>query len=112
MRRRAPLLALLGTVLLLAACEEQKQVTPGPGEGDPNLGRQVFLAQCTVCHGSDPAQRGPMGPPIKGASRELLEARILRGSYPPGYTPKQNTSVMQPMPQAAPHIPDLAAYLR
>jgi mono/diheme cytochrome c family protein len=112
MSRRPSLLALLGAVLLLAACEEQKQAAPGPGGGDPNLGRQVFLAQCSVCHGSDPAQRGPMGPPIKGASRELLEARILRGSYPPGYTPKQNTAVMQPIPQAAPHIADLAAYLR
>ena len=53
-----------------------------------------------------------MGPPIKGASRELLEARILHGSYPPGYMPKQKTSVMQPIPQAAANIGDLAAYLR
>jgi mono/diheme cytochrome c family protein len=112
MSRRLPRLALLGAVLLLAACGEQQQAAPGPGGGDPNLGRQVFLAQCSVCHGSDPAQRGPMGPPVRGAPRELLEARILRGSYPPGYTPKQNTAVMQPLPQAASNIPDLAAYLR
>ena len=112
MNGRASILALLGAVLLLAACQEQKQAAPGPGGGDPDLGRQVFLAQCSVCHGGNPTQRGPMGPPIKGASRELLEARILHGSYPPGYMPKQKTSVMQPIPQAAANIGDLAAYLR
>jgi mono/diheme cytochrome c family protein len=111
MTRRASRLGLLGAVLLLAACGEQNQAAV-PGLGDPNLGRQVFLAQCSVCHGGDPAQRGPMGPPIKGSSRELLEARVVRGSYPPGYTPKVATSVMQPIPQAAPHVGDLAAYLR
>ena len=75
-------------------------------------GRQVYLAYCTACHAADPAQNGPLGPAVKGSSRELLDARILRGSYPPGYTPKRSTTVMQPMPQLAPNIPDLAAYLR
>ena len=50
-------------------------------------GRQVYLAQCTACHNSDPAQAGPVGPPVKGASRALLETKVVRGSYPPGYTP-------------------------
>ena len=60
----------------------------------------------------DPAQPGPVGPSVRGSSRELLEARIVRGTYPPGYTPKRTTSVMQPMPDLAPSIPDLAAFLR
>jgi len=49
---------------------------------------------------------------VKGSSRELLEARVLRGEYPPGYTPKRDTAIMQPVPQLARTIPDLAAYLR
>ena len=75
-------------------------------------GRQVYLAQCTACHHTDPAQAGPLGPPVKGASRELLEAKILTGTYPPGYAPKRPTKVMVPMPQVAPDLPALADYLR
>jgi hypothetical protein len=36
----------------------------------------------------------------------------VRGTYPPGYTPKRPSAVMQPMPTLAPSIADLAAYLR
>ena len=112
-RRRLRVLAPLAGALVLAACGEQKQAGPAPaGGGDSEVGRQVYLAQCTMCHGGDPAQRGPVGPPVKGASKELLEARVVRATYPLGYTPKQNTSVMQPMPQLAGNIGDLAAYLR
>ena len=75
-------------------------------------GRQVYLGQCTQCHAVDPSQSGPVGPPVKGSSRELLEARILEGRYPPGYKPKRPTSVMPPQPALAPEIPPLAAYLK
>lgn len=75
-------------------------------------GRQVYLAQCTQCHAVDPSQAGPVGPPVKGSSRELLEARILRGAYPPGYKPKRSTSVMPPQPALSAEIPALAAYLK
>jgi mono/diheme cytochrome c family protein len=71
----------------------------------------VYLSQCTACHAVDPAQAGPVGPELKGASRELLEAKVLRGTYPPGYTPKRPTSVMPPQPQLA-DLPALAAYLK
>jgi mono/diheme cytochrome c family protein len=74
-------------------------------------GRQVYLAQCMACHASDPAQPGPVGPPVKGATREVLEAKVLHGRYPPGYTPKRPTAVMPPLPVLAPEIPALAAYL-
>jgi hypothetical protein len=53
-----------------------------------------------------------VGPPVKGASQALLEAKVLRGSYPPGYQPKRPTAVMQPMPAVAPSLSDLAAFLR
>jgi hypothetical protein len=49
---------------------------------------------------------------VRGASRELLEARILRGAYPPGYTPKRPSAIMQPMPHLAGSLDDLAAFLK
>lgn len=97
--------------LALAACAEDGRA-PVIGEGNPSRGRQVYLANCVACHNPDPARSGPLGPPVKGASRELLEARVVRGAYPPGYRPKQGTALMQPMPSLARAIPDLAAYLK
>lgn len=75
-------------------------------------GRQVYLSQCIQCHNSDPAQAGAIGPPLKGAPRELLEAKVLRGVYPPGYRPKRATAVMPPLPTVAPDIEALAAFLK
>jgi mono/diheme cytochrome c family protein len=75
-------------------------------------GRQVYLAQCIQCHNANPAIPGPVGPAVKGASRELLEAKIVRGEYPPGYRPQRPTKVMPPQPTLAPDIPALAAYLK
>jgi mono/diheme cytochrome c family protein len=97
----------VGAALALAACEQGPALSPAAERG-----RQVYLGQCVACHGSDPAQRGPVGPPVKGSSRAILEAKILRGGYPPGYTPKQNSTIMQPLPHLAPNIDDLTAYLQ
>ena len=74
-------------------------------------GRQVYVSQCTACHAFDASQPGPVGPEVKGASRELLEAKIVRGTYPPGYNPKRPTAVMPPQPALGPEIDALAAYL-
>jgi len=43
--------------------------------------------------------------------QELLRAKVLGGTYPPGSAPKRATKVMQPMPQLANDIPALAEYL-
>jgi mono/diheme cytochrome c family protein len=85
-----------------------------PKSADPlaDRGRLIFVAQCTQCHATDPSQPGPVGPPVKGASVALLEAKIVRGEYPPSYTPKRPTKVMPPTPALAPEVPALAAYLR
>jgi mono/diheme cytochrome c family protein len=106
-RHRVALAAPLAAALALAACQDGAGLDPAAERG-----RQVYLGQCTACHASDPAQRGSVGPPVKGSSRPLLEARVLHGTYPPGYAPKQNTRIMQPMPQLAGSLDDLAAYLR
>jgi len=102
---RRLLLTTLAT-LALAGCE-QAQLSPSAERG-----RQIYLSQCVSCHGPDPAQAGPIGPQIKGASKELLEAKVVSGTYPAGYTPKRPTRVMLPLPALAPDIPALADYLR
>ena len=96
---------LLPLVILLSACAQN-------GDDAASRGKQVYLADCIVCHHSDPAKDGPLGPAIKGSSQELLEAKVLRGGYPPGYIPKRTSAVMPPIPKLAPKIPELAAFLR
>lgn len=101
---RAGAFILLAAALGLVACA---------GDGSSaGRGRQVYRAQCLACHNSDPSKNGSLGPAVKGSSRELLEARILRGAYPPGYKPKRGTAIMQPMPQLASALDDLAAFLK
>jgi mono/diheme cytochrome c family protein len=100
-------LALVAVVLGAAACGE-----PAPGNALAQRGRQVYLAQCIACHAPDPAQAGPLGPPVKGSSRVLLDAKILRGTYPPGYRPKRPTAVMPAQPAVAPEIDALAEFLK
>jgi mono/diheme cytochrome c family protein len=103
--RRTIAALLLGSTL--GACSGPEGLSP-----EAERGRQVYLAQCSACHSADPAKDGPLGPAVRGSSRALLEARVLRGIYPPGYTPKRPSAVMQPMPQLASSLDDLAAYLR
>ncbi len=97
---------LAGAALTLAACQGEK-LSPLAERG-----RQVFVSQCTACHAFDPAQSGPVGPPVKGSSRALLEAKVLKGTYPPGYTPKRPTAVMPPQPQVAGDIDALAEFVK
>jgi mono/diheme cytochrome c family protein len=75
-------------------------------------GAKVYLQYCTACHHTDPSRDGMVGPAVQGSPRELLEARVLRAEYPPGYTPKRETRAMTPLPQLADRIDDLAAYLK
>jgi mono/diheme cytochrome c family protein len=100
------LLAVGAAALALGACEGAK-LSP-----EAERGRQVYVSQCTACHAFDPSQPGPVGPEIKGSSRELLETKVVRGSYPPGYRAKRPTAVMPPQPQLARDIDALAAYLK
>jgi len=104
--RAGRLLAAGAAVLALTACEGAK-LSP-----EAERGRQVYLSQCTACHAFDPSQPGPVGPEIKGSSRELLETKVVRGSYPPGYKAKRPTAVMPAQPQLARDVDALAAYLK
>jgi mono/diheme cytochrome c family protein len=124
--RGGGLAVLLASGVLLTACgqDEKPAPTAGPSApsspgavpvtaaGDPTKGRQIWLGQCVACHNPDPGKDGPIGPAVKGASKELLDARVVHGTYPPGYKPKRETKVMPSRPDLVASIPDLAAYLR
>ena len=99
----AALLAL--TAVTLGACSKSETLTPVA------RGRQVYLANCVVCHNPDPREPGPQGPEVAGSSRELIEARVVHASYPPGYTPKRTTKAMVALPHLQSRIDDLAAFL-
>ena len=127
--RGGALAALLAGGLLLTACGQDEKPAPtsapsgssaapaasgasAAAVGDPNKGKQIWLSQCVACHNADPAKDGPIGPAVKGASMDLLEARVVHGTYPPGYKPKRDSKVMPPRPDLVASIPDLTAYLR
>ena len=69
------------------------------------------MGNCIACHNPNPTVDGALGPAIAGASADLLEARVVRGEYPEGYTPKSPTANMIPLPHLRGKIPALAAYL-
>lgn len=106
--RAVGLAALVAAAAALAGCSEQS----GPTGPNAERGRQLYLAQCIACHNSDPAVAGALGPPVKGSSRELLEAKVLRATYPPGHAPKRPTALMPAQPALAPEIDNLAAFLK
>ena len=104
--RTAPLVPL-ALVFALGGCSESA-LSP-----NAERGRQVYLAYCIACHNTDPAQPGAVGPPLRGSTRELLEAKVVNGTYPPGYTPKRPTKAMVPVTAVTPaDVGALADYLR
>ncbi len=92
-------------VFASASCQPKK-VTP------VQRGRVIYMTNCVVCHNADPNLPGSQGPPIAGSSRELVEARVLHLSYPPGYTPKRKTHAMRAIPTLAPEIGNITAFLQ
>lgn len=123
---RAAAAALILAALALPACSgEDPDAATGTGADAPppaaepqdaarlaRRGEQVYRSVCVACHAFDPSQPGSVGPPIAGSSLELLRAKVLRNEYPPGYTPKRDTSAMVALPHLEPDLPALAAYLK
>ena len=98
----------MALLLMAAACsggEAEKDETPY------ERGEKIYNNVCIACHAADPSQIGTLGPPIAGSSRKLIEYRVLRGTYPPGYEPKRASRTMPQFPHLEEFIDDLAAYL-
>jgi cytochrome c2 len=74
-------------------------------------GRSVYNSICITCHNSNPKIAGSLGPDIWGSSKELIEAKVLHGTYPAGYKPKRNSQVMAKLSLTALQIEAIAAYL-
>ena len=89
----------------------------GCGGGSDSLsplareGRATYMSVCIACHNADPSKEGGLGPAIDGSSVELLEARVVRGEYPPGYVPRRTSGAMPAFPHLAEEIEALHAYL-
>jgi mono/diheme cytochrome c family protein len=95
-----------------ATGEESAAASPPPSPADlAKRGRSIYMANCIACHNQNPTQDGALGPAIAGSSRELIEARVMRAEYPPGYTPKRESKVMVALPHLQNELDALAAYL-
>ena len=108
MRRDHRRLRLALLAILAIGCARESEETADPAVA---RGEKIYRNICVVCHNADPNEPGSIGPAIAGASRELLEARLLHGEYPPGYTPQRTTQQMPRFEFLAPNIDDIAAYL-
>lgn len=74
-------------------------------------GRAVYNSICASCHNVNPKVDGALGPALSESSLELLEARVIHGTYPPGYKPKRETQQMAVLPQFKNDLPAIHAYL-
>ncbi len=92
----------------LSGCEEGSE--PAVSEA-ATRGKAVYMNVCIACHNGDPNEDGALGPAIARASRELLEAKVLRAEYPEGYEPKRAGIVMPKFEYLDEKIPDLVAFL-
>jgi mono/diheme cytochrome c family protein len=111
MRRSIKLVFVIMITVLPVGCSKDSNDSSAK-DPDWQRGRAVFLANCVACHNNDPSKDGPIGPALKGSSKELIESRVLRTEYPPNYKPKRPTKVMPQFPFLKDEIPYLAAYLR
>jgi mono/diheme cytochrome c family protein len=117
-QRRTTLGTLLPvTGLVLAGVLALAVASSCNGGGQPQTpverGRRVFAMVCSACHNlNDPTKDGSQGPGIAGSSLELLQAKVLRNEYPPGYTPKRDTKQMAVLPLSEAAIADVHAWLQ
>lgn len=101
-------LATAGALAALVACSEETDPSADPAIA---RGELIYRNICVVCHNADPNEAGVLGPPIAQASRALLEAKVLRGEYPPGHTPARDTLQMPSFAYLEPNLDDIEAFL-
>lgn len=100
------------SLFILGACT--KKEAPSSSKEPPSLydqGKVAYMANCIACHNVSPKQAGSVGPDIYGSSLELVEAKVLRNEYPPGYSPKRPTKLMIAIPSLKDQIPAIKEFL-
>lgn len=104
---------ILLTVLFFSCTKQQSTSVPEQQSAAQvaERGKSIYNLNCIACHNSDPAKDGATGPAIKGSSRELIEARVLKAAYPEAYKPKRDTKSMPALPHLEKEIPALTAFL-
>ncbi|MCU0669617.1 MAG: cytochrome c [Myxococcota bacterium] len=102
-------LAVVGGTTI--GCGQQEGVAAAPLSEAAQRGQVVYNGVCIACHNTNPALDGALGPGNAHASRELVEAKVVRGEYPPGYTPKRPSRAMPAFPHLADKVDDLTAWL-
>jgi len=102
--------ALVAIVGAASACSQQEGAAPQLSEA-AQRGKAVYNGVCIACHNADPALDGSLGPANAHASRALVESKVLRGEYPPGYAPKRPSRAMPAFPHLADKVDDLTAWL-
>lgn len=108
MRRDDSGLGLALIAIMAMACTGEPEESGNPAVA---RGEKIYRNICVACHNADPNQAGALGPATASASRELLEAKIVRGEYPAGYTPQRNTQQMPRFEFLEPNLDDVAAFL-
>lgn len=93
--------------ILMASCTKK----PTEPLALDKQGQKVYSIHCTACHNANPKLDGAIGPAVHGSSKELLEMRLISGTYPAGYKPKRETKIMTLLPFIKDEIPALHAYL-
>ena len=106
---------MVAAALFAIACSDRGESPADAGSAQSaavERGRQIYQNVCIACHNGDPTQPGSLGPPLAGASLELIQAKVLRGAYPPGYAPKRQSQAMPRFEYLKDRLPDVAAYLQ
>lgn len=105
-------IAVFTLLAAFSACKKTESVkAPSSPEELRARGKLVYSTNCATCHNPDPSMAGSIGPAIAGSSRELIEARVLKAEYPPGYKPKAATHTMPPLPYMKNDLPAIEAFL-
>lgn len=106
--------AAVACAMLATGCTKKSPEVPMAemtAEQLSQRGKSIYMSNCIACHNVDPAKDGSVGPAVAGASKALIEARVMRAEYPADYKPKRDTKTMVAMPHLEKEIASLSAYL-